>query len=262
MKLYSSAMLGFISLASILAVDLNCATLAASSALDVLWFSAGLAARGGLGTGDGTTDGDTGQAAPGVPGPQGPPGPQGEQGPPGEQGERGPAGALGPRGATGPQGPAGPAGPAGEPGAPGLNCWDLVGDRNADGAVNVLDCAENVLASVRIDELGNYDKTLAPNIASVVRTAQGRYDVNFDLSRMPEELKPRSAQAVTVLTSVQKVPIGGGGEGGDAAFLNFAYYEVVKREPWNPNNFTVKIQIRNISFLYADNPFTLVVMAN
>jgi hypothetical protein len=259
MKLYSSATLGFISLVSILAVDLNCATLAASSALDVLWFAAGMAARDGLGTGDGAAGGETGQAAPGVPGPQGPQGPQGEQGPPGPQGERGPAGSLGPRG---PQGPQGPPGEPGQPGQPGLNCWELVGDRNGDGVTNVLDCAENVLASVRIDELGNYDKAMAPNIASVVRTAKGRYDVNFDLSRMPEELKPRSAQALTVLTSVQKVPIGGGGEGGDAAFLNFAYYEVVGQNPWNPNKFTVKIQIRNISFLYADNPFTLVVMAN
>jgi hypothetical protein len=258
MKLHSSATLGFISLVSILAVDLNCATLAASSALDILWFGASLAARGGLGGSDGT-DGDTGQPAPGVPGPQGPQGEKGEQGEQGPAGEQGPPGALGPRG---PRGLDGAPGEQGEPGAPGLNCWELVGDRNADGELNVLDCAENVLASVWVDELGNYDKGQAPNIASVVRTAQGRYDINFDLSRMPEELKPRSAQAVTVLTSVQKVPIGGGGDGGDAAFLNFAYYEVVGQNPWNSNNFTVKIQIRNISFLYADNPFTIVVMAN
>lgn len=262
MKLYSSTMLGFISLVSILAADLNCATLAASSVLDLFWFSAGLALQDGGGAGEGVASDDTGLPAPGVPGPQGPQGPQGEQGPQGSQGERGPAGALGPRGPQGQPGEPGQPGAPGQPGPPGLNCWELVGDRNGDGQQNVLDCAENVLASVWIDELGNYDKALAPNIASVVRTARGRYDVNFDLSRMPAELKPRSARAVTVLTSVQKVPIGGGGEGGDAAFLNFAYYEVVGQNPWNPNNFTVKIQIRNIAYLYADNPFTLVVMAN
>jgi hypothetical protein len=70
---------------------------------------------------------------------QGPAGPQGSQGIPGPQGPQGAPGF------TGPQGLQGPAGPAG---SPGLNCWDLNGNRifdsyedtNGDRFISALDC--------------------------------------------------------------------------------------------------------------------------
>lgn len=84
-----------------------------------------------------------------VPGPTGPEGERGLPGPQGPQGPDGPAGPEGPAGPAGEQGPTGAAGDEGPEGLPGLSCWDLNGngeadvateDTNGDGAVDVRDC--------------------------------------------------------------------------------------------------------------------------
>ena len=109
---------------------------------------------------DAAIEAGTLQGPPGPQGETGPPGPQGETGPPGPQGETGPPGPPGPQGEAGlagppgtpglpgPPGAPGAAGPPGPPGPPGLACWDVDGDgeadlaedRNLDGLYNTLDC--------------------------------------------------------------------------------------------------------------------------
>jgi hypothetical protein len=264
MKVRSSATLGMISFVSILGMDagLDCKDVAASGALDAIFFFAS-SQSGGTGNG-------TGQPAPGTPGEQGPQGEQGAPGVPGAQGSAGPAGPggpagpAGPAGATGPagadgatgaQGPEGPAGATGATGATGPQ-----GPAGAQGAPGVPGDSQ-LLVNAYISATGTFDSTLAGAklIKNVVWTNPGRYDITLDLSSVPVDQRPTTIAEAGVLVQVEAVPASSAGE----AILNFAYYEIPAAtfQPFGtPAEVTVKVQIRNIVNLFSNNAFTFVFL--
>lgn len=267
MKLWSSPTLGFMCIASVLAMDtkLDCKDVAASGLIDALFFGATSVVAG-------SQQGQTQQAEPGPAGPQGEPGPQGPQGDPGEAGQNG----LDAPGTPGAQGDKGDSGQPGRNGSAGINCWDLNSnsvadpdeDVNADGVIDARDCAgadgqnaiDNVIGRGFIDGDGTVSQT-ALNVISVTRVFEGIYEILIDLTNLDAARRPQTKEDLSVLITLETFS---DSEFGDfvVAKLHWAFYEaVINTGPSGPESAKITVQVRQIQGNpTVDNAFSFVVL--
>jgi hypothetical protein len=268
MKLYSSPMLGFVCLASVLAMDtkFDCKDLAAAGLLDALFFGASVAVDAQQ-----AADNQAAQGAPGAPGEQGPAGADGATGAAGADGADGADGVDGADGANGVDGAAGAEGANGADGAAGL-----AGEPGADGADGVVGPAGpagadgmdgvdtgNVLSSgyvLATGVLANPQNSQNPTM--VERLAPGIYQITVDLTGVLAAERGQTVDQYAVLLQLEAFD---GDVFGElvVAELRWPFYQTfVIEEEGQTVGLRVLVQVRQLESGTAtvDNPFSFAIM--
>ncbi len=282
MKLYSPALLGMVSMLSVLAMDvrLNCADLAASgllsAAIDLAFEQPGAQGepgqtgqRGPAGA-DGADGEDGVDGATGANGAQGPAGPAGEDGQ-GQQGAPGAPGAAGADGQNGSDGTNGLDGQDGIDGASGLNCWDANAngifdaseDLDLDGAATAADCRgadgqdlTGVIARGTIPADGTFAADAGEGITMVERIDSdadgfddpGRYMLHIGLDAALGTVAVEDLAVLIALT-------GNVGEPPALVLPTWFYVGQVGTD------LMIEVQIRSVAFnLGVDNAFSVIVL--